>query len=179
MPVELLVTCHERLLDKLALLRRLQSHLTRKEPDKQAREAAVNILRYFDLAAPLHHQDEELHIFPAVKKVADHQMQQLLRRLLADHRTFRRLWRDLRSRLRELATTQNPVLLPLGLVTAFCDLHVQHIQLEESIVFPAALRHVDSIALVEMAADMMQRRGLQRTKAIGRPPKVGIDSIHP
>lgn len=34
--------------------------------DVQAQAAAAQILRYFNVAAPLHHQDEDEDLFPAL-----------------------------------------------------------------------------------------------------------------
>ncbi|MCB1958559.1 MAG: hemerythrin domain-containing protein, partial [Rhodocyclaceae bacterium] len=64
-PFELLSACHDRVQRSLDLLRRLQDHLAIHGADGQAQDAARDVLRYFDIAAPLHHDDEERHIFPA------------------------------------------------------------------------------------------------------------------
>jgi len=43
-------------------------------------------MRYFDMAAPLHHEDEKLHVFPALLKWPDVALHQLVARLIAGHR---------------------------------------------------------------------------------------------
>ncbi|MDY0108049.1 MAG: hemerythrin domain-containing protein, partial [Giesbergeria sp.] len=63
-PFEMLAACHERVLRSLALLQKLQDYLHGHPCDDSARQAARDVLRYFDVAAPLHHEDEELHVFP-------------------------------------------------------------------------------------------------------------------
>ena len=63
-PFEMLAACHDRVVRMLALQARLRQHLQDKGCDEPARQAARDVMRYFDLAAPLHHQDEELHVFP-------------------------------------------------------------------------------------------------------------------
>ncbi|WP_332258693.1 hemerythrin domain-containing protein [Polaromonas glacialis] len=63
-PFEMLATCHDRVERMLALQKKLQQHLLDKGCDAPARQAARDVMRYFDLAAPLRHQDEELHVFP-------------------------------------------------------------------------------------------------------------------
>ncbi|RYY71287.1 MAG: hemerythrin domain-containing protein, partial [Comamonadaceae bacterium] len=63
-PFEMLEACHERVQRSLQLLARLCAHVRSQGGDDSAREAARDVLRYFDIAAPLHHEDEELHVFP-------------------------------------------------------------------------------------------------------------------
>lgn len=63
-PFAMLEACHERVERTLTLLSRLRSYLREQAVDDAARQAARDVLRYFDIAAPLHHEDEELHVFP-------------------------------------------------------------------------------------------------------------------
>ncbi|MEK9803656.1 MAG: hemerythrin domain-containing protein, partial [Curvibacter sp.] len=84
-PYDMLTACHERVQRTLALLERLIAHVDRHGHDTQSRSAAADVLRYFDLAAPLHHQDEELHVFPALLAGQDAALQAVVRRLQAEH----------------------------------------------------------------------------------------------
>lgn len=70
-PFEMLDACHERVGRMLALLQRLREHLEGGRADEPARQAARDVMRYFDLAAPHHHQDEETHVFPALLASGD------------------------------------------------------------------------------------------------------------
>ncbi|MEZ0309011.1 MAG: hemerythrin domain-containing protein, partial [Ramlibacter sp.] len=63
-PFDMLEACHERVHRSLDLLARLRAHVVTHGADDQARQAAIDVLRYFDVAAPAHHLDEELHVFP-------------------------------------------------------------------------------------------------------------------
>ncbi|WP_204313425.1 hemerythrin domain-containing protein, partial [Klebsiella michiganensis] len=47
-----------------ATLAKLSAHLPSHGADEQARQAARNIMRYFDVAGPHHHADEEEDLFP-------------------------------------------------------------------------------------------------------------------
>ena len=58
-PFEMLEACHERVQRTLALQERLCEHLQAKGCDASAQNAAHDVLRYFDIAAPLHHEDAE------------------------------------------------------------------------------------------------------------------------
>ena len=66
-PFEMLSACHERVQRSLALLQRLQDHLASHGADPQARDAARDVMRYFDIAAPAHHEDEERHVLPVLR----------------------------------------------------------------------------------------------------------------
>jgi hypothetical protein len=49
-PFELLAGCHDRVRRSLALLQRLVEHVRAHGADAQARSAADDVLRYFDIA---------------------------------------------------------------------------------------------------------------------------------
>ena len=63
-PIEMLKACHERIERQLSTLERLLPHLAANGCDGEARQAAANILRYFNEAGPHHHADEEQDLFP-------------------------------------------------------------------------------------------------------------------
>ncbi|HEX2546883.1 MAG TPA: hemerythrin domain-containing protein, partial [Ramlibacter sp.] len=84
-PFGMLEACHERVQRMLALLQRLREHLASHGADTQAQQAARDVMRYFDQAAPLHHQDEELHVFPPLLARGSAQAVQVVRRLQEDH----------------------------------------------------------------------------------------------
>ena len=58
----------------LALLDKLRSHMRASGADEEARQAARDVMRYFDKAAPQHHRDEELHVFPMLVGMQDEQL---------------------------------------------------------------------------------------------------------
>nr|MBP8204302.1 hemerythrin domain-containing protein [Giesbergeria sp.] len=70
-PFALLHACHERVQRTLALQHKLVGYLHQYACDEQARQAARDVLRYFDIAAPLHHEDEERHVFPPLLAQGD------------------------------------------------------------------------------------------------------------
>ena len=70
-PFEMLDACHERVERMLRLLHKLRAHLQASGWDAQAAEAARDVLRYFNEAAPRHHEDEERHVFPTVLAAPD------------------------------------------------------------------------------------------------------------
>src|ERR1700748_365943 len=70
-PFEMLHACHQRMERMLALLRKLRSHMRASGADEEVRQAARDVMRYFDKAAPQHHRDEELHVFPTLVGLQD------------------------------------------------------------------------------------------------------------
>ena len=52
-------------------------------------DAAAVVARYFNLAAPAHHEDEERHVLPLLRASAEAQLQEAAQRMLADHERIR------------------------------------------------------------------------------------------
>ena len=95
-PFDMLAACHERVRLSLALLGRLIGHVDAYGHDAKSRSAAIDVLRYFDLAAPLHDQDEELHVFPMLTGSDDAGLTAAVARLRVDHARMEALWAGLR-----------------------------------------------------------------------------------
>ena len=81
-PFEMLEACHQRVHRMLGLMQRLAAHLGEKGADASAQQAARDVMRYFDLAAPAHHEDEERHVLPLLRRLGQ---SALADRLHADH----------------------------------------------------------------------------------------------
>jgi hypothetical protein len=91
-PFEMLLACHERVRRSLALLGRLVHHVDEHGHDEQSRSAASDVRRYFDLAAPLHHEDEERHVFPILADSGDGELAGAVSSLHRDHDRMSALW---------------------------------------------------------------------------------------
>ena len=164
-PFEMLATCHDRVERMLALQKKLQLHLLAKGCDEPARQAARDVMRYFDLAAPLHHQDEELHVFPPLLAGPDAALRELVRRLMQDHRQMETAWVGARSTLQAVADSLDAAGLRLtpdqtAALDQFAALYRQHLDDENGIAYPAAEATLSPAALDAMSEDMMQRRGV-------------------
>ncbi|MDR7305989.1 hemerythrin domain-containing protein [Rhodoferax saidenbachensis] len=164
-PFEMLAACHERVHRSLALLQRLQQHLVDMGCDDNARQAARDVLRYFDIAAPLHHQDEELHVFPPLLLGADVALRAQVRQLMQDHRDMEAAWAAARQVLLAIAGhNAGPLALTPAQTAAldqFAALYGQHMVHEDGLVYPAAQAVLSVPALQAMAQDMMARRGVR------------------
>jgi hemerythrin-like domain-containing protein len=163
-PFEMLEACHERVQRTLRLLVRLQAHVQQHGCDEQARQAAQDVMRYFDLAAPLHHEDEELHVFPAVLAGGDGALVSAVNQLMEQHRQMEVQWALLREVLANVvscdASSPSPFeALQVDAVAAFIAMYDAHIRLEEDVVYPAANKCLDLVKKTAMGADMKKRRG--------------------
>ncbi|NDP62121.1 hemerythrin domain-containing protein [Polaromonas sp.] len=164
-PFEMLATCHDRVERMLALQKKLQQHLLDKGCDEPARQAARDVMRYFDIAAPLHHQDEELHVFPPLLAGPDAALHALVLRLMQDHRQMDAGWARARRSLQAVADMPDSgsVALPPDQTAAldqFAALYRQHLDDENNIAYPAAQAVLPPQAVAAMSEDMMQRRGV-------------------
>ncbi|MCZ8292674.1 MAG: hemerythrin domain-containing protein [Hylemonella sp.] len=160
-PYEMLAACHERVQRSLDLLGRLVDYVGNQGHDAQTRSAAADVLRYFDLAAPLHHQDEEQHVFPLLLAQGDVALRATVQRLQADHRQMEALWAGVREALlrwREPGCQETVAADTMEAITRFRGLYAGHIDAEEGLVFPAARAAMSAAALGAMGAEMQARR---------------------
>lgn len=155
-PFELLAACHERVRQRLGLLARLIDHLDAHGVDAAAREAASDVLRYFDIAAPHHHEDEERHLVPRLQASAEPAHQAAAQRLLADHAALRSAWAALRPGL--LVPAARDAALRQA-ATHFIALHGPHLELEDTLAYPAAMARITAEEALAMGQDMAARRG--------------------
>jgi len=162
-PFEMLEACHQRVHRMLDLLARLRTHLGGHGTDEQAQQAARDVMRYFDQAAPLHHEDEELHVFPPLLAQGDERVAAIVRRLQADHLAMERNWAAARAVLARIAEAQLQALAPEddAALDAFAGLYGDHIQAEEEIAYPAARAVLDPDTLAQAGGEMARRRGIK------------------
>jgi hemerythrin-like domain-containing protein len=154
-PFAMLQACHQRVERSLALLERLAAHVAQRGADAQARDAARDVLRYFDIAAPQHHEDEERHVLPALRAQGE---AALADRLAADHDAMTAAWHALRPWL--LAISRGDALLAMPDSPRFTVLYREHIALEEDSAFTRVQSALDDAAQRAMGREMAQRRGV-------------------
>ena len=140
---------------------RLEEYLQRHGSDTQAQDAATDVLRYFDLAAPLHHEDEERHVLPVLRAVGQAAIADALQ---ADHIQMSADWAAIRADLQKIQ--QHIGLTGAEMEAAgkrwhaFSALYAKHIQREEASAYPEVLRHLSTTQLNAMGQDMATRRGV-------------------
>jgi hemerythrin-like domain-containing protein len=156
-PFELLAACHDRVRQRLDLLGRLVEHLRQQGSDAAARSAADDVLRYFNIAAPLHHEDEERHLVPRLLASGEPSFVAAAQQLLADHATIRQAWAELQPLLQNLAPAEHATLAAAA--QAFIAVHEPHLLLEDSLVYPAVQRQLLPAEQAAMGREMAARRG--------------------
>lgn len=161
-PFEMLHACHERMQRMLALLQRLRAHVGTHGADDEARQAASDVLRYFEQAAPQHHQDEELHIFPPLVARGDPALLDLVGRLQQDHLQMEARWCLARRVLSAIAEGRLHALAggDETALEAFSSLYADHIAAEEQVAYPAAAALLQPATVTAMGEEMASRRGV-------------------
>jgi hemerythrin-like domain-containing protein len=165
-PFDMLGACHERVERMLGLLAKLQHHVLVRGWDDSVAGAARDVMRYFDLAAPLHHEDEERHVFPALLAGDDMALRQVVQGLQRDHRQMETAWAQARQVLAGVVQPPPPGWAHFSpqetvMLGAFGRLYDRHLREEDGLVYPAAQAALGPQALQAMSADMMRRRGLE------------------
>ena len=159
-PFEMLEACHQRVQRMLGLLERLSAHLAAHEADESARQAARDVMRYFDQAGPAHHEDEERHILPRLRVCGE---AALADRLHADHEAMARSWSAVRTDLLAVAEghwTADAQPAADRRWAAFAALYREHIVVEEDQAYPAARSGLGAPAEQAMGREMAVRRGV-------------------
>lgn len=160
-PLEMLEACHERLQAQLGTLARLAAWLPEHGADAQARQAAANVMRYFDLAAVNHHLDEEEDLFPVLRVRVDDArrgaLQDLLDWILADHQAMFAAWAAMRARLDPIARGEIAE-LPAPEVAAFAERYRRHIEREEGELLPMARQLLTEADIAALSHTMTERR---------------------
>ena len=115
---------------------------------------AASIVAFFDGSARAHHDEEERVVFPPLLTGSDTMLIAHVRRLQQDHGWLEEDWRQLRPPLAAIAegrTWFEPEVLRQG-CEVFSALYIEHIALEELLVYPEARKRL------AMEAEAVSRR---------------------
>ena len=160
-PFALLDACHERVQRSLALLLRLADHLAQHGADEQATDAARDVTRYFDLAAPLHHEDEERHVLPRLR-AAGHDA--LAQRLQHDHAVLAAQWQPIRATLQDVMQGRWEAAHAAAAMRnwpSFAQRYREHIAIEDTQAFVVCRNALDDAQARSMGEEMAARRGVR------------------
>ena len=175
-PIAVLKHCHGRIRKQLATLERLLAHLPGHGADEQARQAAAAVLKYFEKAAHLHHEDEEQDLIPMLRAVAQGEdaatLQALAPVILQDHKDMDAIWQDLHEQLAAIADG-SAATLSTSSVQRFVQRYTAHMEREESTMAPMAMRLFSSEQMARLGAAMGRRRGIDAVPAPAAAPAIG------
>jgi len=168
-PLDLWLACHDRVRRMTSLLERLREHQLDKGADESARVTATSIRRYFDEAAPRHHEDEEVDLFPLLRRLLPSKAPRKAKEVTAtldqlerDHLEMGRLWQALRETLEAIEAGKN-VPLPPELVRDFADRYRKHCEIEDTVIADALRRCLSDRDLDALGQAMAERRGIEWT----------------
>jgi pyridoxamine 5'-phosphate oxidase len=162
-PIAVLKHCHDRIRKQLATLDQLLAHLPQHGADAEAQKAAQAILKYFNHAAHLHHDDEEQNLMPMLQATARDAdlalLESLVPGILADHAAMDQDWALLKPQLEQIALGAGTA-LSSDQVRRFCDAYAAHMVKEEGNIAPMAKRLFSPEQMAQLGSAMQVRRGL-------------------
>lgn len=162
-PIAVLKHCHDKIRKQLQTLQNLLSHLPRHGADAAAQQAAQAVQKYFNKAAHLHHDDEEIDLLPMLDATAQGEDATLLRTLapaiLEQHQQMDKDWHIINSQLDKVANGSSAA-LDAEDVGRFVQAYTSHMETEEAHIAPMAKRILSSAQMTILGEAMQQRRGL-------------------
>ncbi|MHA4868083.1 pyridoxamine 5'-phosphate oxidase [Duganella sp. PWIR1] len=162
-PIAVLKHCHDRIRKQLQTLQSLLAHLPKHGADVDAQKAAQAVLKYFNNAAHLHHEDEEQNLLPMLQATARGADATLLAELapviLAGHEQMDRDWTILKSQLEQIANGAGSNLSASD-VARFCDAYAAHMVMEETNIATMAKRLFSPEQMAQLGSAMQVRRGI-------------------
>ena len=160
-PLEMLAACHDKIEAQLCALEKLVVHIAAKGTDDAAREAARQVLRYFDTAGTAHQRDEDEDVFPLLRGLAAErdrpEVSAVINDLDADHATMDAQWSRLRERLDAIAAG-SAARLDADDVGHFAWLYRRHMGMESALILPFARETLGETQRARLASRMAARR---------------------
>jgi hemerythrin-like domain-containing protein len=139
---EALDRTHSEVLQHLRELDRLVQRMETEPESPANRMAARAACVFFTSAARQHHADEERIVFPPLLASRDADLVQNVERLQQDHGWLEEDWLEIEPLLETVASgagAVDPVQLR-DYLSVFGALYLEHISLEESLIYPEAKR---------------------------------------
>jgi hemerythrin-like domain-containing protein len=162
-PVDMWRACHQRVRRFSALAARLAAHIDEHGANEEAQITANSIRRYFNEAAPRHHEDEELDMFPRLRQRlsprADAAVLAALESIEQEHLIMAVDWSALDVDLGAISRGE-AVKMDKALIHRFEATYRQHIDVEEEVLLPAMQRLLSADDWDAIGRSMAERRGL-------------------
>ncbi len=138
---------HRAALQMLDSFHRLLKQLESTGLDEDARASAREILNFFNGPGRHHHEDEEKHVFPGLLAEGKPEIVKHVHRLIQDHGWLEEDWRELSPQIEAIADGYNwyDMAVLSSALPVFTALYVDHIALEESMVYPEAKRQLAAL----------------------------------
>lgn len=163
-PLELLLSCHEKIVHFSSALCELSTALQKEGWNDNITASADQIRRYFNIASTEHHLDEEHHLFPAIialdpelKKTPSIEIVQLINRMIKEHVESDELWATLDTMLADKAEDFTTL---EELSQRFKVTMHEHARIENEQIFPYARAHISDSDFKKMGLAIAKRRGI-------------------
>ncbi|MCP1661159.1 hemerythrin domain-containing protein [Neisseria perflava] len=154
-PIEMLYACHGKVRRFCSQIDMLPGYIAEHGCGEVVLQAVKQISQYFNVAAPLHHEDEEEDFFPLLLQYAP-QAKESIDELLRQHQGLHDNWQALYQEFLKLEN--NPqYTLPTEVLKRFVNGYAVHLAIEEPL-FELGKQHVPSEKLTEIGKIMAQRR---------------------
>ena len=162
-PIAVLKHCHDRIRKQIRTMQGLLAHLPQHGADAQARQAAGNVRRYFNQAAPNHHADEEQDLLPMLRTTASGEdagiLTEVLPQIMAEHIEMDAAWKRLDCQLQAIESGASAD-LSADDVERFAELYGGHMEKEETVIAPMAKRLFSADQMASLGNAMRVRRGV-------------------
>lgn len=173
-PIAVLKHCHDRIRKQLQTMQNLLGHLPKHGADVEAQKAAQAVLKYFNHAAHLHHEDEEQNLIPMLQASARDAdavlLAELVPAILAGHQQMDQDWSIIKSQLEQIANGASSALSASD-VARFCDTYAAHMVVEENHIAPMAKRLFSAEQMAQLGSAMQVRRGITPDLPVSQVPE--------
>ena len=163
-PTGLLTDCHRRVEMFLGTLQAV-AQVIDHPPTEETSRALESALRYFSQAAPKHTADEEESLFPRLRQIHDPEIESAfsklnsLRMTIAGQPRSTPMWNRLGTQYLSTGSLSSSEVDQFRKdVANLTAMYKQHINVEETAVFPVAARMLSNADKMAMAEEMANRR---------------------
>ncbi|QEY25019.1 hemerythrin domain-containing protein [Neisseria animalis] len=154
-PIDMLYACHGKVRRFCSQIDMLPGYIAEHGCNEAVLQAVRQISQYFNVAAPLHHEDEEENFFPLLLQYAP-QAQAGVDELLHQHESLHANWSALYQEFQNLeADPQYP--LQAEVLKRFTDGYAVHLGIEEPL-FDMGKEFIPQEKLAEIGKIMAARR---------------------
>lgn len=135
-PLEMLLACHDKIRRFCDQLDKLAPHIAEHGVDETAKRSIDAVVRYFDVAGPSHHSDEEEELFPILEARVPSAAPKL-EQLSAEHGYLHSRWNAIRDDLVALRNGDISVISRIE-IEEFVRQYRLHAAIEEAWLIPTA-----------------------------------------
>lgn len=154
-PIDMLYACHDKVRRFCSQVNMLPDYIAENGRNDVVLQATRQISQYFNVAAPLHHEDEEENFFPLLLQYAP-QAQESIDELLRQHESLHENWQAVAAEFARLEADAD-YRLDTEALQRFTAGYDVHLGIEEPL-FEMGKTFIPKEKLTEIGAIMAARR---------------------